>query len=80
MKFKQIKKETRWRPLDIDFNLFIPTVRNSAFNLPTAIKFNRLIHLRDLPIHFDMARHRVLRYRATFYGAQYNPNLFSYNL
>ena len=67
-------------PFDVDYDFFIPTVRNSSFNLPTTLKFHRLVHLRDLPIHFDLARHSFLRYRAAFYGVQFNTNLFSYNL
>lgn len=65
---------------DIMFPKIRQTIRNSYFNLKMISTFKKLVPYIDLPINFNLEPFKVLRYSARFYGYNYQPNFFNYNL
>jgi len=58
------------------------TVRNTkkGFKPDVALKFQKILNYRDLPIIFNLKKYKLLRYTATFFGYNYNRKVAAYNL
>jgi hypothetical protein len=51
-----------------------------GFNPMIACKFSNILYYSDLPYNFNLNVFELLRYKASFFGYNYNKNSYSYNL
>lgn len=70
----------KWYSKDVIFPKGKQTIRNSFLKLPIISTFKKLVSYADLPLNFQLKPFKVLRYRALFYGYNYQTNFFNYNL